>query len=215
MQAFGEVIGRMLAAGSVVLLRGPLGAGKTTIAQGIARGLGVAEPVSSPSFTLIREYQCRRVAARLIHMDFYRLSGESEVRSLGVTDYFRGDDIVLVEWPERVGADLVVGLATDVLAVDIEYANLEHTLAAGGQGAPEADTGAGRTETVTGAERTEAETGAGHAAATGGGRVEVATGAAHVVAEADSGRVVAFTGSSRGSWELVGALAAPAGVAER
>jgi len=94
--------GRRLAAElkGVVLLIGELGAGKTTLAKGIAEGLGAAreEEVSSPTFTLIHEYGD---PPRVYHVDLYRLDSEREVESLGLDDLFSTDRLILIEWGER------------------------------------------------------------------------------------------------------------------
>ncbi len=101
MLRLGECLGRLLQPGHVVLLSGDLGVGKTTLAQGVARGLGVNRPVTSPTFTLIHEYQGRMP---LYHIDLYRLSGEEETLDLGLTDYMEPDGATLLEWPERAPA---------------------------------------------------------------------------------------------------------------
>ncbi len=105
-RAIGERLGRRLGAGDLVLLHGDLGAGKTTLAQGIARGLGVAEPVQSPTFTLVNELDGRTPDGRpirLYHLDLYRLAGDdAELDSFGFDDYLAPPDgVALVEWPER------------------------------------------------------------------------------------------------------------------
>jgi tRNA threonylcarbamoyladenosine biosynthesis protein TsaE len=87
-----------LQAGDVLTLEGDLGAGKTTFAQGLAAGLGIEEPVDSPTFTLIKEYEDGRLP--LYHMDAYRL--ESMGEELGWDEYFAGDGICLVEWASRI-----------------------------------------------------------------------------------------------------------------
>jgi tRNA threonylcarbamoyladenosine biosynthesis protein TsaE len=96
--ALGETLARDLPARAVVLLIGNLGAGKTTLAKGIVKGLGAAEPeeVSSPTFTLIHEY-----SPRVYHVDLYRLDHEREVESLGLEDIFEKEAVVLIEWGER------------------------------------------------------------------------------------------------------------------
>lgn len=125
----GVVLGRCLPAGCLVLLAGPLGAGKTTLAQGIAEGLGVSARVISPSFTLVREYA--GAGRDLVHMDFYRLEGEAEVRDLAVDDYLEGDAVIVVEWPERAP-----GLAADeMLSVRIELVAAGRELHASAHGA--------------------------------------------------------------------------------
>lgn len=110
MLAFGRSLGRHLPAGACLLLTGPLGAGKTTLAQGIGAGLGVVGPVTSPTFTLVREYAGLPGRPGLVHMDFYRLSLPAEATALGLDDYLAGDDIVVIEWPER---------AAEVLPADV------------------------------------------------------------------------------------------------
>jgi tRNA threonylcarbamoyladenosine biosynthesis protein TsaE len=100
----GRRIGRALPPGSVVALSGGLGAGKTTLARGIARGLGVAESaVSSPTFTLLHEYAGRR---KVYHMDWYRLRRLSGRDAQEVAECFDGASTALVEWPERGTAAL-------------------------------------------------------------------------------------------------------------
>lgn len=98
--AVGEELARELAGRAVVLLIGELGAGKTTLAKGIVKGLGAAQPddVSSPTFTLIHEYGNQ---PKVYHVDFYRLERRSEVESLGLDELLDRDAVVLVEWGER------------------------------------------------------------------------------------------------------------------
>jgi len=98
--ALGEEIGRGLPRPAVVLLIGDLGAGKTTIAKGIAKGLGAAEPedVSSPTFTLIHEYG---EGSKLYHIDLYRIESEGGALALGLDDLLDKDAVLLVEWGER------------------------------------------------------------------------------------------------------------------
>ena len=97
--AVGRQIAGELPARAVVLLIGNLGAGKTTLAKGIAAGLGSADPdeVSSPTFTLIHEYG----GGRLFHIDLYRLETAAEVNTLGLDDLFERETVVLIEWGER------------------------------------------------------------------------------------------------------------------
>jgi len=98
--AVGERIAKELPPKHVVLLIGELGAGKTTLAKGIIKGLGVAAPdeVSSPTFTLIHEYGSE---GRAYHIDLYRLDEPREVTTLGLQDIFDRQAIVLIEWGER------------------------------------------------------------------------------------------------------------------
>jgi len=100
--ALGEAVGKRLVSGDVVALWGELGAGKTLLTQGIARGLGVPEgtAVTSPTFTLINEYEGR---VRLYHMDGYRLGDPDELETLPWREALFGDGVAVVEWPERLG----------------------------------------------------------------------------------------------------------------
>jgi tRNA threonylcarbamoyladenosine biosynthesis protein TsaE len=101
-QALAQNLAARLQPGDLVTLSGPLGAGKTTFTQGLARGLGVADNVTSPTFVLMTEYAGR---APLVHLDAYRLEGAcyDAVRDSGVLDFALRDDAVkVVEWPEYV-----------------------------------------------------------------------------------------------------------------
>lgn len=95
MQQLGRKIAAVLDKGDVLYLSGELGAGKTTLARGIARGLGYTGRVSSPTFTLMNVYPGEK---EIYHFDLYRLQG-SELDDLGWEDYLGGDGISLVEWP--------------------------------------------------------------------------------------------------------------------
>ena len=118
--AWGERLGRLLAPGDFVALRGELGAGKTRFAQGVARGLEVdsAQPVTSPTFTLLNIYPGR---VPLYHFDLYRLAGDDDVAELGFGDYFHGDGVCLVEWAER----LVTELPATYLTITFAHAGEE------------------------------------------------------------------------------------------
>ena len=95
----GEQLAEKLKAGDVVLLEGELGAGKSELARGVAKGLGVQETVTSPSFTILNVYESGRTP--LYHFDWYRLESEEELYELGMDEYLGGDGIALVEWPDR------------------------------------------------------------------------------------------------------------------
>ena len=90
--------------GDLVVLAGPLGAGKTTFAQGFAAGLGVAEPVTSPTFTLVRQYACS--VGQLLHADLYRLDRLAEVVDLGLDQLVEDDAVALVEWGDMAAPAL-------------------------------------------------------------------------------------------------------------
>lgn len=95
----GEVFASLLRARDAVVLTGELGAGKTTFAQGVARGLGIEEQVSSPTFTLIKEYSG---ILDLAHVDVYRLDMVQDVVDLGLEELGGGDDVLLVEWGDTI-----------------------------------------------------------------------------------------------------------------
>ena len=100
--ALGELITELLRPPKLVLLRGDLGAGKTTLVKGIVSSLGAAEPdeVASPTFTLVHEYNGRGLA--VYHLDLYRLESDSQLEALGISEMLdRADALVLVEWGER------------------------------------------------------------------------------------------------------------------
>jgi tRNA threonylcarbamoyladenosine biosynthesis protein TsaE len=111
--------------GDVVLLAGGLGAGKTTFAQGFARALGVTGPVTSPTFTLVRQYRCDRSEIDLLlHADVYRLDTMAEVLDLGIVELVEDGAVALVEWGDAVadvfGAALHVSLTAGGHGVDDE-----------------------------------------------------------------------------------------------
>jgi tRNA threonylcarbamoyladenosine biosynthesis protein TsaE len=97
-RALGRRLARLLRAGDVVLLQGPLGAGKTTLAQGVGAGLKVDEPVRSPTFVLMTRHDGGVLP--LYHADLYRLESIQEVEELALAEQ-AADGVLLVEWPER------------------------------------------------------------------------------------------------------------------
>jgi tRNA threonylcarbamoyladenosine biosynthesis protein TsaE len=114
-RAVGAAIASCLAPGDVVVLSGDLGSGKTTLAQGLAAALGVTEPVVSPTFAIVREYEG---AVPVAHIDVYRLDRVQELHDLGLEEIFDGTRIVLVEWGDLVapvlpGDRVVVRLRAD------------------------------------------------------------------------------------------------------
>ena len=98
-ELLGESIGRALEPGMVVALIGELGAGKTTLTKGIARGLEVPDLVHSPTFTLIHEHKGR---LPVYHFDLYRLDTIEQIEDLGYEDYFYGSGVTIVEWAEKI-----------------------------------------------------------------------------------------------------------------
>jgi tRNA threonylcarbamoyladenosine biosynthesis protein TsaE len=134
----GERIGRRLRAGDVVLLSGELGAGKTVLAQGIGKGLGVTDPIKSSSFVIMNEYE--GAPLRLFHADLYRLEDPAQVAELAL-DELAARGVLVIEWPERAPDELpeehlLVRLAYDgargrtvkVEAVGERYAELARVL---------------------------------------------------------------------------------------
>ncbi len=95
----GSILGGLLQAGDVITLNGELGAGKTCFATGVAGGLDIIEQVTSPTFTLINEYDGR---LPLFHLDVYRLFSPEELEDLGFEEYFYGSGVTMIEWAEKV-----------------------------------------------------------------------------------------------------------------
>ena len=101
---FGRRLGESLSAGDVVDMVGDLGTGKTTLTGYIARGLGIKETVSSPTFTIIKEYNSGRLP--LYHFDVYRIGDPEELFNIGADEYFDGDGVCVVEWADLVSEEL-------------------------------------------------------------------------------------------------------------
>lgn len=97
---FAYELAKKIKAPKIIVLSGDLGAGKTTFTKGFAKGLGINEIITSPTFTLLNEYEGKE---KMYHFDMYRLSSKEEAYELGFEDYFnKNDGIVLVEWAENV-----------------------------------------------------------------------------------------------------------------
>jgi len=124
-QALGERLGSMLGTGDVVACVGPLGAGKTCFLQGLARGLGVTAPVTSPTFVLVNQYRGRMT---VYHVDAYRTGSLTELVDLGLEEMLHGEGVTIVEWadkllpllPPRTVTVTITGLGDE--AREIEFA---------------------------------------------------------------------------------------------
>ena len=99
-EAVGAALGKILAPGTVIAYRGDLGAGKTAFTRGLARGLGYAEPVTSPTYTIVNEYLGGRLP--LFHFDMYRLASSDDLWDIGWDDYLDRNGVCAVEWSENV-----------------------------------------------------------------------------------------------------------------
>lgn len=108
----GEMLGKHLSGGTVLALRGGLGMGKTAFTRGLARGLGYTGRVTSPTFTIVNEYDG---ATPLFHFDMYRLDGEDDLFDIGWDDYLARGGVCAVEWSERIDS----ALPPDTLTVSI------------------------------------------------------------------------------------------------
>lgn len=98
--ALGETLGRAAKPGEVYVLIGDLGVGKTVFTQGIARGLDIKEPISSPTFTIVQVYEEGRMP--FYHFDVYRIGDVEEMEEIGYEDYFYGEGLSLVEWGDLI-----------------------------------------------------------------------------------------------------------------
>ena len=102
-ESLGEKFGRAAERGFVFALSGELGAGKTQLVKGIARGLGISARVHSPTFTLVNEYGGGRL--KLFHLDLYRLETPEQILSAGLEEFLQPDGVAVIEWAERITDD--------------------------------------------------------------------------------------------------------------
>ncbi len=105
-EAVGQALARVLTGGSVIAYEGDLGAGKTAFTRGLARGLGITDPVTSPTYTIVNEYLDGRLP--LFHFDMYRLTSSEDLWDIGWEDYLQRGGVCAVEWSENV-ADAMDG----------------------------------------------------------------------------------------------------------
>jgi tRNA threonylcarbamoyladenosine biosynthesis protein TsaE len=117
-QQLGYLLGQLATEPLALFIQGTLGAGKSVLARGVARGLGVAEdiPITSPTFTLMNHYPAR---LDLYHFDLYRICDADELVELGFDEYVFGDGVALVEWPERL-EDEAEGVWISIEPLDID-----------------------------------------------------------------------------------------------
>jgi tRNA threonylcarbamoyladenosine biosynthesis protein TsaE len=114
----GSQLGKLLQRGDVICLAGELGTGKTCFAQGIGQGLGIEEPITSPSFTFVKEYR-QGGALTLYHVDLYRIENVKETLTLGLEEYLYGDGACVVEWADRA----IEALPADHLWIAFRHIN--------------------------------------------------------------------------------------------
>ena len=121
-EKFGEALAKLLPPGSVVAMYGTLGAGKTVIARGFAKGLGITEAVSSPTYTIVQEYDIPDSDQRFYHLDLYRIADEQAALGFGVDEFLCDDEAwTLLEWPVRIEKIL----PPEVITLSIEPLNDE------------------------------------------------------------------------------------------
>lgn len=116
--SLGRKLGGICGPGDIILLNGELGAGKTVFSKGFGEGLGIEEPISSPTFTLVQIYEEGRLP--LYHFDVYRIADISEMDEIGYEDYFFGDGVCLVEWAVRIGELLPEKTISVTIEKDLE-----------------------------------------------------------------------------------------------
>ncbi len=114
----GEKIGQMAKPGMVISLTGDLGVGKTVFTQGLARGLGIEEPVNSPTFTIVQVYEEGRLP--LYHFDVYRIGDIEEMDEIGYEDYFYGEGVCLIEWADLIKEILPEQMCRVTIEKDLE-----------------------------------------------------------------------------------------------
>lgn len=114
----GRKLARQCTGGEVILLNGDLGVGKTVFAKGFGDGLEIAEPINSPTFTIVQVYEDGRLP--LYHFDVYRIADVEEMDEIGYEDYFYGGGVCLVEWAERISELLPEQVTTVSIEKDLE-----------------------------------------------------------------------------------------------
>lgn len=117
---FGEELGSKLEPGTIIALTGDLGAGKTTLSKAIAKGLGVTDTITSPTFTIVCEYDSGRLP--LYHFDVYRVNDSEELFEIGFDDYIHGKGVCLIEWANLLEEGL---LPESAMNINLEYGKTE------------------------------------------------------------------------------------------
>lgn len=115
---FGKKIGQLAKPGQIVTLIGDLGVGKTVFTQGVAQGLGITEPINSPTFTIIQVYESGRIP--FYHFDVYRIGDIEEMEEIGYDDYFWGEGICLIEWANLIEELLPQNITVVTIEKDME-----------------------------------------------------------------------------------------------
>ena len=112
----GKIMGHLVTKSQLILLSGELGAGKTVLVKGLARGMGIKDEVTSPTYILINEYQGN---LSLYHLDLYRLNQKEELTDIGLTEYLERDGVIVIEWP-GIACEL---LPDDYLKIELKRIN--------------------------------------------------------------------------------------------
>lgn len=114
----GKTLGDKAEKGQIYTLTGDLGVGKTVFTKGLAEGLGITEPISSPTFTIVQIYESGKLP--LYHFDVYRIGDVEEMEEIGYEDYFYGEGICLIEWANLIGEILPEGIIPVTIEKDLE-----------------------------------------------------------------------------------------------
>ncbi len=122
-EAVGAALAKVLQPGTIIAYRGDLGAGKTAFTRGLARGLGVKEAVTSPTYTIVNEYLGGRMP--LFHFDMYRLGSEDELFDIGWEDYLERGGVCAVEWSENVWGAMEDAITVTITRLDEDTRKIE------------------------------------------------------------------------------------------
>ena len=116
-EEYAEKLGKRLNGGEVIAFFGGLGMGKTRFTSGLAKGMGIDEYVSSPTFAIVNEYRSGETGELIYHFDFYRVNKLSEAEDIGTEDYFYSGALCFIEWPEKI-EDLLPGDVVEVIITE-------------------------------------------------------------------------------------------------